>query len=96
MAILKLMEWQDESGYWHAADTNALGKGSSQWWLVPRAIGMTSVQYITELVLNYKPDYVHYSQEYDVLTFGWKSQAAMRKYKNAINALARKKNISIY
>ena len=95
MAVLKLVEWE-LNGYWHAADTNALGKGSSEWWRVPRAINMTLSDYIIMLVTKYKPDRIKYSQEHDVLTYGWKSQAAMRKFKNDINALARKYQIQVY
>ena len=87
---IKLTEWQEADGFWHAADLSAVGQGSSRWWLVPRALKMELPEYVQMLVTKYKPDRIKYYADADVLTYGWKSQAAMRLYKNQINAMLRK------
>ena len=47
------------------------------------------------LVEKYKPDYISYNSETNVLVYSWVDQAAMRKFKNAINAESRKRNYMI-
>lgn len=90
MMKIKLSEWQDEGGYWHAADVSAVGQGSSEWWRVPRALGMDLAAYAELIITKYKPDKVKYFEDKCVLVCYWKSQAAMRKYKNEVNAMLRK------
>ena len=87
---IKLTEWQEGDGSWHAADISAVGQGSNRWWLVPRALGMSLEDYVQMLVTKYKPDRIKYSVEADVLTYSWKSITAMRAFKNQINAMLRK------
>ena len=87
---IKLTEWQEADKSWHAADISAVGQGSSCWWLVPRALKMPLEDYVQLLVTKYKPDKIKYFPDADVLTYSWKSQAAMRKFKNEINAMLRK------
>lgn len=93
--ILKLNEWQDECGYWHAVDTSDLPNGSAHWWLVPRMLNIDLVEYAKMLVEKYEVDKIYYSADKNVLGFSWKSQSKMRTYKNAINAAARKANFLI-
>ena len=87
---IKLTEWQESDGSWHAADISAVGQGSNRWWLVPRALGMSLEDYVQMLVTKYKPDRIKYFEDADVLTYSWKSQVAMRTFKNQINAMLRK------
>lgn len=87
---IKLSEWQESDGSWHAADISAVGQGSNRWWLVPRALGMSLEDYVQLLVTKYKPDRIKYNVEADVLIYSWKSMAAMRLFKNNINAMLRK------
>ena len=87
---IKLTEWQEGDGSWHAADISAVGQGSSRWWLVPRALNMPLEDYVQMLVTKYKPDRIKYYADADVLTYSWKSITAMRAFKNQINAMLRK------
>ena len=87
---IKLTEWQEGDGSWHAADISAVGQGSSCWWLVPRALGMPLEDYVRMLITKYKPDRIRYFEDKNVLVYSWKSQAAMRLFKNQINAMLRK------
>lgn len=86
---IKLSEWQDESGYWHAADVSAVGQGSNRWWLIPRALGLAPAAFVELLVTKYKPDRIKYFQDADVLTYSWKSIVAMRTFKNSMNKMLR-------
>ena len=87
---IKLSEWQESDGSWHAADISAVGQGSNRWWLVPRALGMSLEDYVQMLITKYKPDRIKYFIDADVLTYSWKSITAMRAFKNQINAMLRK------
>lgn len=87
---IKLSEWQESDGSWHAADISAVGQGSNRWWLVPRALGMSLEDYVQMLVTKYKPDRIKYFEDANVLTYSWKSQAAMRTFKNDTNKALRK------
>ena len=87
---IKLTEWQESDGLWHAADISAVGQGSNRWWLVPRALNMPLEDYVQMLVTKYKPDRIKYYADADVLTYSWKSITAMRAFKNQINAMLRK------
>lgn len=87
---IKLVEWQDECGMWHATDTSALGSGSNEWWRIPRALGMPLAAFIELIITKYKPDRIKYFEDNCVLILSWKKQAAMRLYKNNINAMLRK------
>ena len=87
---IKLAEWQDACGNWHAADVSAVGKGSSAWWLIARALGLPLDTFAEMIITKYKPDYVKYFEDKCLLLFHWKSQVAMRKFKNEINAMLRK------
>jgi hypothetical protein len=86
---IKLTEWQEGDGSWHAADISAVGQGSSRWWLVPRALGMSLPDYVQMIITKYKPDRIKYFEDANVLTYSWKSQAAMRLFKNNVNKMLR-------
>jgi hypothetical protein len=87
---IKLAEWQESDGSWHAADISAVGQGSNRWWLVPRALDMPLSDYVQMIITKYKPDRIKYFEDANMLTYSWKSQAAMRAFKNQINAMLRK------
>ena len=86
---IKLTEWQESDGSWHAADISAVGQGSNRWWLVPRALGMPLEDYVQMLVTKYKPDYIKYNAAADVLTYSWHSITALRAFKNDMNKALR-------
>ena len=93
--ILKYSEWEDSSGNWHCGDIEDLGKGSNLWWLPARMLGMTPAAYLEWVITNYKPDNVYYSDDASFVGWNWKSQTAMRKMKNDLNAKARTKGFMI-
>lgn len=95
MHILKLTEWQSASGYWHCGDVEDLGNGSGFWWLPARMMDLAPAAYLKLVIEKYQPDNINHSDDCSYVGWSWKSQAKMRKFKNDINALARKKNFMI-
>ena len=92
--IFKMTEWQSGSGNrWYCNDVEDLGNNSGAWWHPANILGLTPAQFALELLNTYKVDYISYNN--DVLIYYWKSQAAMRKFKNYVNAQARKKSYMV-
>ena len=52
-------------------------------------------EYVNLLITKFKPDNISYNQEKNVLIYSWKKQSDMRKFKNWLNAEARKKNFIV-
>ena len=90
--ILKLEEWQGASGSWYCGAIKEIGKIGNLWYTIPRALNLSLTDYIERLIKQFKPDRIsfHDSEQGGVLVYSWKSQTAMRKYKNFINAELRK------
>jgi hypothetical protein len=84
--LLKYEEWQSTSGYWHC---NNIAPKIGKWWYVPRMLEMTPAEYVEFLHKNFQPDSIQWDGK--TLLFCWKSQAKMRKFKNYVNAEARKR-----
>lgn len=92
--ILKYSEWESESG-WHCNDLEDLAHGSAKWWLPARMMNLTPAAYLEWVIKNYKPDTIKYSDDCSLVYWSWKSQVAMRKFKNDMNAMARKSGYMI-
>ena len=93
--IWKASEWQGGAGDWYCNCVDNLGAGSGLWYIPARILGITPAAFIELLITEYKPDYIFGDKEKCLFFFSWKSQSQMRKYKNMINAEARKKNFQI-
>lgn len=93
--LYKMSEWQSASGLWYCNDTEDLGSGSGRWWIPARILGIPPVMFVDLLMKDFKVDNISYNKEKDVLVYSWKSQAAMRKFKNWINKQAREANFVI-
>ena len=89
--ILRLEEFEVH-GVWHCAATAEIGKTGNRWYTLPFALKMTPYDFVKMLAETYKPDFLDLKSGPmgSVLVYGWKSQAAMRKYKNEMNAKLRK------
>ena len=93
--LYKATEWEI-CGNWYCNDTEELGTSiAGKWWVPARILEITLTDYVKMLIDDFKVDKISYNKEADVLIFSWKSQAAMRKYKNWINAQARNKRYYI-
>lgn len=90
--LYKATEWQSASGKWFCNDIEELAGIGSLWWVPARMLNLTPAQYIEMLVKDFKPDYLKFDK---ILIFSWNSQSNMRKYKNFINAEARKRKFIV-
>ena len=93
--IYKMEEWES-NGQWHCGDVSALAAMSNAWWYPMRILDLTPEDYITLLKDTYHATNFHYSIEYNVLSFCFKTQSDCRKFKNLINKQAREKNFVTY
>lgn len=88
--LLKYVEWNDGMGNWLCNDTSDLCSIRALWWAPARMLNLSPAAFVEMLIRDFKPDKIQYFEEADVLVYSWKSQTAMRKYKNWLNAQARK------
>ena len=91
--ILKLTEWQSESGAWHCADVSALAAGSSRWEHQPRIWQMEPVDWLKMLVETYHATVTIFDN--GMIYFYWDKQSDMRKYKCDTNKKSRSIKYSI-
>lgn len=92
--LYKMEEWESPSG-WHAGCTQKLGQDSNVWYLPARILGISPAEYMKLVLAKYKPDKLYFNREKCLFFFSWTDQAAMRRYKNDINAAARRVNFQI-
>lgn len=93
--LLKYTEWQDASGNWLCNDTSDLCSIRAKWWAPARMLNISPSEYVQLLITQFHPDRIKYFQEEEVLVFSWKSIVAQRKFKNWLNAEARKRKFII-
>ena len=94
--LYKLTEWESGAGgRWYCNDVSDLGNGSGLWYYPARMLNISPDEYVKMLVEKYKPDDISYNADTNVLVFSWNTQSAMRKYKNEMNAIARKMNFMV-
>ena len=89
--LYKATEWK-ETDHWFCSDIEDLGNWSGAWWIPARILGISLTDFVKILINDFNVSYIHYNEKYDFLNYYWNNQADMRKYKNMINAAARKKN----
>ena len=92
--LYKLTEFENISG-WHVLCNEGIGTVANSWYFPARVLGISPAEFIEWLIENYKPDDIHWNKEKCLFFYGWKNQDQMRKFKNFINAEARKKNFQI-
>lgn len=90
--LYKTVEWQSGSGRWYVNDVQELCTVASRWWTPVRMLKMTPNDYVLMLRDKFKAGDFVYTAEKNVLIFSFDTQADARKYKNWINAQARKAN----
>lgn len=88
--LLKYSEWQDSFGNWYCNDVSDPAGIAGLWWTPARMLGISPVDFVALLIDRFAPDYIHYNEEKDVLTYSWRSITAQRKFKNWLNAEVRK------
>ena len=89
MHLLKYDEWKGVNS-WYCNDTSDLQSIGALWWAPARMLNISPADFVKLLIDQFHPDYILYSQEKDVLVYSWRKQEDMRKFKNWLNAQARK------
>ena len=87
--IIQLKEWETPSGMWHAAFTDKFTPHVNNAVLIARMLKKPYNEYVSWVIEKYSPDWIKYSKKHGTVFFGWRSQTAMRKFKNEINAMLR-------
>ena len=96
MAMLyRLEEWQGESGRWYCEHISSSPEGVQKWVLPARLLDMTVDKFLQWLMDTYKPDHFFRTEDCSFVGWSWSDQEQMRKYKNAMNKIARQKNFLI-
>ena len=93
--LYKCEEWQGSSGIWYCEHTSSFPKNVNKWVVPARILGLTPADFLRYLINEYQPDTIFHNEDCSFVGWGWRSQAKMRKYKNAINAEARRKKFKI-
>lgn len=94
--LLRYEEFQ-VGNKWYCNDNKEIGHSQAGLWYVPaRMLGISADEYVKMLVEKFEVDNISYMNNgvwpAGVLVFSWTSQAKMRKFKNWLNAEARKRN----
>ena len=92
--LYKMTEWQSQTGKWHCNCVENLAGNGGYWAHPARILGMELSAYVKWVIDTYNPE-VYYNEEKCLVFFSWSNQAQMRKFKNYINAAARKVNYQI-
>lgn len=79
--------------YVHCEDL--IGRPGPHWHIPARILGIELDEFVKLLAVKYKATIVSYNKENKFLLFSWDKQSEARKYKNDINAQARKKGFEI-
>ena len=90
--LYKASMWQGGSGYWYCGDIEDLGHDSGRWWIPARMLSISPSDYVRLLVEKFNVSVINFNYPRNFLYFAWKNEADCRKYKNWINAAARKAN----
>lgn len=87
--------WQSATGRWYCADVEDLGHGSAYWWIPCRMLEISPTDFILLLKDKFNASNFSFNKEKNFLNYSWEKEADARKYKNWINAEARKRNFII-
>lgn len=93
--IWKMTEWKSASGRWYCNCVDDLAGSAGLWYTPARILDLTPATYIQYVIDNFKPDHISVDKEKCLVFFSWDSQTNCRRFKNFINAEARKKNFQV-
>lgn len=92
--LLHYDEWGDCTG-WTCNDTSDLCSQRGLWWIPARMLHISPVEYVEMLITRFKPDRIKYFPDTNVLVYSWRNQSDMRRFKNFINAEARRRGYKL-
>jgi hypothetical protein len=90
--LLRYSEWGDNETGWLCNDVSDLCSVRAKWWVPARMLNISPAEYVQLLIERFHPDRIKYFEDTDVLVYSWKRIDDMRKFKNWLNAEARKRN----
>lgn len=93
--LLRYEEWQGAGRAWYCNDTSDLKNGSALWWLPARMLKKTPAEYVKMVIEDFHPDYIYCNSDGSFVSWCWENQNDMRRFKNYINAVARRENFII-
>lgn len=93
--LYKVEEWQGASGIWYCNCLQSLNTNASCWYAPARVLGISPAEFIKLITEKYGADHIKYFPESGFFSYGWTNQEKMRKFKNTLNAEARKRNFLI-
>ena len=93
--LYQLKDFQAQSGKHYITCEDLLGKPGPHWHIPARILGIELDEFVKLLAVKYKATIVSYNKENKFLLFSLDKQSECRKYKNDINAQARKINYQI-
>lgn len=93
--LYKLTEFQGGSGRYYVTCEDLLGKPGPHWHIPAIILGISIEEFIKELKDKYHADIISYTPETRFLLYSWGDISKERKFKNYINAQARKINFQI-
>lgn len=89
--LLRYTEWENNN-MWYCNDTSDVSSIRFEWWVPARMLGISPAEYVQLIITQFHPDRIKYNEERNVLVYCWKNINDMRKFKNWLNAQARKYN----
>lgn len=92
--LMKLTEWQSESGKFHAGDVSDLAHGSNYWYNIPRMLGMELTDYILWLKDEFNASNFRYFKDSNLLLWDW-NQSDCHRFLLYINKESRKRKFMI-
>ena len=92
--LYKAVEWRDEIGRWHCADTGALERNSGVWYIPARVLGITPAEYVNLVKTKYDAD-ISFNSDCSFVFVKWENQNKMRLFKNYLNKVARERNFCV-
>ncbi len=93
--LYRMSEWETPTGKWMCNDVEELGTDAGKWWTAARVLGISTTDFVLLLINEFKVSHIKYLRDSNVLVYWWNDIAACRKFKNYINAIARKKQFIV-
>ena len=93
--LYRMTEWETATGKWICNDVEELGTDAGKWYTPARLLKISYEDFILLLINDFKVDHIKYLRESNVLVYWWNDITTCRKFKNYINAIARKKQFIV-
>ena len=89
--------WQGQSGKWYCNDTRYIGRGSGEWYVPARILGVSPAEFIQFLLNNFHPDYCYYDEKRNFFSYSWaeENKTLCNSFKLYINRKAKEKNFQV-